>query len=77
MDDLDSRLESCLCTVASKDLITKVRSTPNQPIEELSSVEWVTVFTLIEEEFGIDMEYENLDRLTSYAALREYIQQRT
>lgn len=75
-NSVDDRLASCFRAVVSKDTWTEILATPERPIEELDSVEWVTVLALVEEEFGIDVDYEDLDTLMSLEALRDMVRRR-
>ena len=76
MDDVQARLEKCFLAIfpdLKPDEI--VRSTP-QTVMAWDSVATVTLVTLMEEEFGVQIDLEDLDEFASFENLQRYLQRR-
>jgi len=71
---MDDRLASCFRAVVSEEDWARILEAPDRPIEELDSVQWVTIFALLEEEFGKPIDYEELDSVLSLESLRTLVE---
>jgi acyl carrier protein len=74
MDDVQARLAKCFLAIfpdLKPDEI--VHSTP-ESIMVWDSVATVTLVTLVEEEFGLQIDLEDLDQFTSFENLQKYLQ---
>ena len=75
-DDTQLRLTKCFSAVfphASEESIR--RATPNK-IEGWDSLASITLVSVIEEEFGIEMDPEDIEQLVSFEKVLDYIRAR-
>ena len=73
MNRVEGRLEACFRAVATEEVCARLRAEPDEPITELDSLQWVTLLTLIEEEFEVEIDYAILDTLWSYQSVRRMV----
>ena len=77
MDDLTTRLATCFALVFP--------DTPREDIVNLSadsspawdSVASITLVNVIEEEFGFEMDLEEITELDTFAKVRDYVERQT
>lgn len=73
MTNLDSRLERCFQAVFPKLSPDCVPSATSDSVPEWDSVNMITLLMVVQEEFGIHIEPEQLPELGSFQAIREYL----
>jgi acyl carrier protein len=74
MSDYETRLLKCFGAVFPGLSETQLRSANTTRVENWDSVATVTLITLIEEEFNIEVEAEDLEALVSFSSVLEYLQ---
>jgi acyl carrier protein len=74
MDDLRERLTDCFLAVFPDLARTEVSRATSQAVTGWDSVAGVTLIAVVEEEFGISIEVEDLSMLTSYEGYLMYLQ---
>jgi acyl carrier protein len=55
----------------------KIRTASQETVETWDSVAAITLINVIEEEFGIEIDFDDLDDLTSFPAILSYVEART
>jgi acyl carrier protein len=73
MDNLEQRLESVFATVFPDLPPNKIRVASQDSVETWDSVAAITLLNLIEEEFDVQMEFEDIGDLTSFSNIAEYL----
>ncbi len=73
MNDLDDRLVRCLQTVFPTLPASAVRQASQDNVEAWDSVAMLTLFTVVEEEFGVVVDYDRVEELTSFTGLLQYL----
>jgi acyl carrier protein len=73
MDDLRERLTDCFLAVFRDLARTEVSRATSQTVSGWDSVAGVTLIAVVEEEFGISIEVEDLSMLTSYEGYLMYL----
>jgi acyl carrier protein len=76
MDEMQSRLQKCFSAVfpsLSSDEILKAEA---MNMESWDSVASVTLFSLVEEEFGLEMDVEDMAERMSFARIMDYLRLR-
>lgn len=76
MDELQARLTKCFVAVFPNLKQEEIRKSTPATIEGWDSVATVTLLTLIEEEFGINVTMEDLEHFTSFEEMHNYLQGR-
>ena len=74
MSDTRDRLVKCFAAVFGGLSEQQIQSATSTTMENWDSVATVTLITLIEEEFGIEVEAEDLERLVSFDSVLDYLQ---
>lgn len=74
MDDVGARLTKCFLAVFPKIKPDEARGANAATIDQWDSVASVTLFTLIEEEFGITLDMDALDQFNSFDNIRRHIE---
>jgi acyl carrier protein len=76
MDDVRTRLMRCFCTVfpALPDATVANANTGNTA--EWDSLASITLFALVEEEFGTELDVNVLGELNSFDSILDYLQTR-
>ena len=73
MSNIDDRLAQIFMTAFPDLPESAVRSATQQNTPNWDSVAAITLMNLIEEEFQIQMDFEDLADLTSFAKISEYL----
>ena len=73
MTDIDSRLTRCFLSVFPKLPQTAAAPATSETMDSWDSIAAATLLTIVSEEFEIPIDYEAVDQLTSFAAIREYV----
>jgi acyl carrier protein len=73
MNDAEARLSRCFLAAIPGLKRSEIPAASLQSVEKWDSVASVTLVALIEEEFGIQIDLEALDRLDSYGAILDYV----
>jgi acyl carrier protein len=76
MDDTQKRLIKCFSVVFPGLQEKAIMHADTSNTEGWDSVASVTLFALIEEEFGIELDVQALGQLTSFEQIREHLQAR-
>jgi acyl carrier protein len=73
MNDLSQRLSKCFRVVFPELSDSQIESADMTNTARWDSVNHIMLITVIGEEFGIDLDLEDFDRLTSFSGLRECV----
>ena len=74
MDNIEQRLEKLFATVFPDLSTERIRNASVNSVKSWDSVTAITLLTLIEEEFGIRIDFRgDIDRLTSFMSIAEYL----
>ncbi len=73
MNNTEEKLTSIFETVFPDLPAGKIRSATQETTPNWDSVAAITLMNLIEEEFGFQMEFDDLGELTSFEKIRAYI----
>jgi acyl carrier protein len=76
MDNLEQRLENVFAIVFPDLPPGQITTASQDSVEAWDSVAAITFVNLIEEEFGIEMDFEDVADLTSFAKILEYLKGR-
>ena len=76
MNNLEQRLESVFATVFPDLSPEQIKSASQDSVQAWDSVAAITLINLIEEEFEIEMDFDQVADLTSFAAIAEYLKGR-
>ena len=68
MNNLEARLEKCFTAVFPELQGDRIASASMESLPEWDSIAHVTLIEVIQQDFGILVEDDELDRLTSYRA---------
>jgi acyl carrier protein len=74
MSDQDDRLVRCFAGVFPTLSVEEIRTADVVPLFDLDSLAGVTLVTLIDQEFGVDVEMSDLLKLGSFQAIEQYLQ---
>ncbi len=77
MDDIQSRLRLCFSAVFPTLTPEKVIEADHYNVSQWDSVASVTLFATIEEEFGIEVDLQDMTKLVSFRAILNYLQSTT
>ena len=75
MNDTRARLVKCFAAIFPDLSEEQIESASSTNMNEWDSVATVTLITLIEEEFGIEVEADDLERLVSFDSVLDYLEQ--
>ena len=75
MNDTRARLVKCFAAIFPDLSEEQIESASSNNMDEWDSVATVTLITLIEEEFGIEVEADDLERLVSFDSVLDYLEQ--
>ena len=75
MNDTRARLVKCFAAVFPGLSESQIESATTTSIEDWDSVATVTLITLIEEEFGIEVDADDLEQLVSFDSVLSYLEQ--
>ncbi len=73
MNDYEARLVKCFSAVFSELSETELRSASTSTLASWDSVTTVTLIALIEEEFKIEVDVEDLERFISFDSVLGYL----
>jgi acyl carrier protein len=76
MHDAKNRLNKCFTSAFSSLPTASFTEADTTNVVAWDSVASVTLFALIEEEFGIELDVQALGQLNSYQKILEYLEQR-
>lgn len=76
MSEQDDRLVRCFASVFPTLSEQEIRTCDVVPLFDLDSLAGVTLVTLIDEEFGVDVELSDLLELGSFAAIGQFLCER-
>lgn len=74
--DLDTKLVCCFHAVFPDLNVAQIRSAATTSLPAWDSVAMISLLNVIAEEFGIDIDWEKLDEITSYTAIRSMVAKR-
>lgn len=69
MSDIETRLQTCFSAVFPALPAAAIPGATQDSVSEWDSVATVTLLTVIEEEFGVTLNFEELEKLTSFQAV--------
>lgn len=73
MNDLQARLSKCFAAVFPEFSEEQIRAATQKTVAGWDSVASVTLIALIEEEFGLEVEPEDLEHLLSFDSALDYL----
>lgn len=73
MNDVDEKLIRCFQAVFSDLTPEEVPQATTETVQAWDSVSMINLLNVIVEEFPVEVDWDNADKLTSYAAVREMI----
>ena len=73
MDDITPRLIACFQTVFPDLPGDQISACDRASVQNWDSVAAITLVNVIEEEFGIEVDFEMLPELDSFSRVREYL----
>ncbi len=76
MDNIEQRLETIFATVFPDLPAGKIKSASQESVESWDSVAAITLINLIEEEFEIQMDFDDVAELTSFSKILDYLRRR-
>jgi acyl carrier protein len=76
MDNIEQRLETIFATVFPDLLANQIKSASQESVESWDSVAAITLMNLIEEEFEIEMDFDDVAELTSFSKIHDYLKGR-
>lgn len=76
MDNIDQRLENIFATVFPDLPAQRIKSASQDSVESWDSVAAITLMNLIEEEFEIEMDFDDVAELTSFSKIHDYLKGR-
>ena len=75
MNSIEPRLLQCFRTVFPKLSEAQIRSASTDTVAEWDSLATAKLFSLVEEEFGVMLDIDQLDEMTSFAAFTGLLKQ--
>ncbi|HME01072.1 MAG TPA: acyl carrier protein [Terriglobia bacterium] len=76
MDDVQARLAKCFTAVFPELPRSQIPAASLTSVKEWDSVATITLMTVIEEEFGLQFEPEQLEQLVSFPSILEFLRGR-
>lgn len=73
MDNVEQRLVNVFRTVFPDLPPEKIRTASQSSVETWDSVAAITLMNLVEEEFAIEMDFDEVGELTSFSSIAEYL----
>ena len=74
MDEVRTRLDACFASVFPELAPAELRDASPQTVAAWDSLANATLVAVVEEEFGLEIPPDDLERLGSYADLAGYLQ---
>lgn len=75
MSDIDARLEKCFTALFEDLSPAEARAASAHSLAQWDSMATVTLMALVNDEFGVDLDLDEMEPLASFAALRERLEQ--
>lgn len=75
MDERQKRLANCFCAVFPELSNEEIIHASSATVQSWDSVAFVTLLTVIEEEFGISIEEDDPGRFDSFQGILSYLQE--
>jgi len=75
MTELDDRLVRCFLSVFPAFTEENIRAGTNEYIDDMDSLAGVTLATLIDEEFGVQLDSDQLVKLRDVNSVQRYIEE--
>ena len=76
MDEMYSRLANCFSVMFPRLSAEEIPQATPESVEGWDSMASVTLLLMIEEEFGIDIDMEAVEELTSFELILAYLQKK-
>jgi acyl carrier protein len=76
MNDLSTRLTKCFSEVFPDLKENEISQATPRSIQKWDSIATINLLTIIEEEFGVSFGPEELEKLTSYRSILEYLERK-
>jgi acyl carrier protein len=73
MNDQDAKLMRCFKAVFPRLSTEEITHASVETLVAWDSVAMISLFNIISEEFGIEIDWDNFQELTSYMAIKEMI----
>ena len=73
MTDPEARLIRCFQTVFPSLSADQARGASQDNVEAWDSVAMLTLLTVVEEEFAIEIDYDRVEEMTSFSGLLQYV----
>jgi acyl carrier protein len=77
MDNTTTRLTNCFKTVFPDVGETQILSATQESVAAWDSIATITLVNVVEDEFGIQMDIDQLETFDSFEGIRKYILQET
>lgn len=77
MVDVEARLARCFCAVFPTLTAETAAEARLGSVEGWDSIATITLVNLVEEEFGVDVDPSDLDRMVSYESVLAYVRAAT
>jgi acyl carrier protein len=75
MNDTAARLSQCFATVFPGLASPEISAASINSVEQWDSVATVTLLSVVGEEFGIDIDFDRFEDLTSFEGLLHYVEE--
>jgi acyl carrier protein len=76
MDETETRLRNCFATVFPELSMEEIRQATTGSVAKWDSVTNIMLLSIIDEEFGIAVDVDDYEELTSFGLLLDYIRRR-
>ncbi len=76
MNDVEARLQTCFAAMFPDVQADKLASVSQENLEAWDSMATATLLNVIEEEFGVAIDFEELEKLTSFQSVAEMLKAR-
>ena len=73
MDEMQERLAKCFLAVFPELRMDEIIEASSSSVQNWDSVAGVTLLAVVEEEFGISIEVDDLDKFNSYKGFLDYL----
>ncbi len=73
MDNLEQRVSECFANVFPDLPPSQITSASTASLSSWDSVAHITLLSAVSEEFGVELEVEQYEELTSYSAIVDYL----
>lgn len=76
MDEVEMRLAKCFCSVFTGLSLSGAREATVDTVSEWDSINTVTLFAVLKEEYGVDVYGNDIGSMLSFKEILEYIRTR-